>query len=555
MARRAAYRARRARPFSGRAFRERSRSELKTRLPGALSGVPATLQRAAKLGSENDACEREAEAVAGHVAAGRSAPSVSASSGGGGGIQRDAAPSEGGAAGAEAAAAAVRTGGRRLNAAERGFFEPRFGQDFSDVRVHSGQKVDAAAASIGARAYTVGSDIAFASGEYAPDTGAGRRLMAHELTHTLQQSGGGQSVQRQSAGSDDEPRATDYNRVELVFNGSELIVFGDGVELFRYDGDSGRPVQVSEEDAEACGADSRTDTYLNDARFTGVRNMGPIPAGEYRLSPSRITEFSTGEQIDLLVGGILGDDRVTVGGRSVHAGDWGAGRVHLRPVRLEQGPCGNVHRRSGFFLHGGVLRGSSGCIDIQTSFDELAAFLEGYRRNVTLRVNYDDPATRVGFWTGLGGGFAYSGFSFANQAALLTGVEHSAGDTRFVASAEYDAVLDWAGGALSAGVHVDIPVDDREAFVRAGLRANAEFRVLAALYGRIMGGGYYESAHDGLPAGGGLQAGGGLGYNFGPVQIEALYNLLAPIGDDDAASGDPRREAAHQALTRIGFEW
>jgi len=87
--------------------------------------------------------------------------------------------------------------GQALDAGARGFFEPRFGQAFSDVRVHDGAAADSAARSFGARAYALGSDLVFAHGEYAPGTDAGRRLLAHELTHVVQQRGAAaQHVQR-----------------------------------------------------------------------------------------------------------------------------------------------------------------------------------------------------------------------------------------------------------------------------------------------------------------------------------------------------------------------
>ncbi|TCM85034.1 DUF4157 domain-containing protein [Rhodovulum steppense] len=88
------------------------------------------------------------------------------------------------------AAAAVANGGRPLSPAERRFFEPRFGRDLSAVRLHEGTRAGAAARGIGARAYTLGQNIALAPGEYAPETREGRHLMAHELTHTLQQGKG-----------------------------------------------------------------------------------------------------------------------------------------------------------------------------------------------------------------------------------------------------------------------------------------------------------------------------------------------------------------------------
>ena len=99
-------------------------------------------------------------------------------------------------ASAEAAVAGL-TGGSPLPAAERAFFEPRLGRDLSAVRIHADQP---AATSIGARAFTLSRRIAFAPGEWQPGTVEGRRLLAHELAHVLQQgAGGGPVVRRQPA--------------------------------------------------------------------------------------------------------------------------------------------------------------------------------------------------------------------------------------------------------------------------------------------------------------------------------------------------------------------
>jgi outer membrane protein OmpA-like peptidoglycan-associated protein len=84
---------------------------------------------------------------------------------------------------------ALASRGESLDAATRQFMEPRFGHDFSAVRVHTGDTAAASASAIDALAYTVGRDIVFGSGSYAPSTPQGRRLLAHELTHTIQQGG------------------------------------------------------------------------------------------------------------------------------------------------------------------------------------------------------------------------------------------------------------------------------------------------------------------------------------------------------------------------------
>lgn len=81
-------------------------------------------------------------------------------------------------------------GGSPLDSATRGVMESRLGQDFGDVRIHTGAKADESAASVNAHAYTVGSDVVFSSGQYAPETPSGMRTLAHELTHVVQQRSG-----------------------------------------------------------------------------------------------------------------------------------------------------------------------------------------------------------------------------------------------------------------------------------------------------------------------------------------------------------------------------
>ncbi len=81
----------------------------------------------------------------------------------------------------------LRSPGQPLDAATRAFMEPRFGHDFSRVRVHTDAKAAEAARAVNALAYTVGRDVVFGAGQYRPGTGEGRRLVAHELTHVVQQ--------------------------------------------------------------------------------------------------------------------------------------------------------------------------------------------------------------------------------------------------------------------------------------------------------------------------------------------------------------------------------
>src|SRR5215217_8995003 len=81
----------------------------------------------------------------------------------------------------------LRSPGQPLDAATRAFMEPRFGHDFSTVRVHNDARAAESARAVNALAYTVGHDMAFGAGQYVPETSEGRRLVAHELAHVVQQ--------------------------------------------------------------------------------------------------------------------------------------------------------------------------------------------------------------------------------------------------------------------------------------------------------------------------------------------------------------------------------
>lgn len=157
----------------------------------------------------DDPSEREADSVAEQVMR-MSAPQVqracSACSGTGASTEDDPDPqiqrsADGGGEPAEAAdGIAGRLGsGRPLDPSVRSFFEPRYGVDFGAVRVHSDASADAAAKGVNALAFTLGRDVVFRSDQYAPHTESGRRLLAHELTHVVQQRGSVARVQREAA--------------------------------------------------------------------------------------------------------------------------------------------------------------------------------------------------------------------------------------------------------------------------------------------------------------------------------------------------------------------
>jgi hypothetical protein len=165
--------------------------------------LPGPLQAKLLVGSVDDPLEREADQVAERVmqAPPGRMPDISPVTphverkcqecGQEDEVRRKASP--GGAVGRQTAPAALEhalaSPGRPLDQPARDFVGPRLGRSLGQVRVHEGPLATAAALAVGARAFTVGRDIVFGAGEYAPSTASGRKLLAHELAHVVQQTG------------------------------------------------------------------------------------------------------------------------------------------------------------------------------------------------------------------------------------------------------------------------------------------------------------------------------------------------------------------------------
>jgi hypothetical protein len=188
----------------------------------ALPLTPAPLiQTKLTIGAADDPLEAEADRVAEHVLA---VPSHSCVNGTPPRIQRVSGQSARQVEAVPASVDRVLAGpGRSLDPALRQDMEQRFGHDFSKVRVHSGAFAEQSAREVSANAYTVGHNIVFGAGRFAPETHAGRRLLAHELTHILQQNaptgdgapGEGPPLMRQVAypGADIPVPPLDYKRI------------------------------------------------------------------------------------------------------------------------------------------------------------------------------------------------------------------------------------------------------------------------------------------------------------------------------------------------------
>lgn len=156
--------------------------------------VNERIQPKLEVGRPNDKYEREANRVAEQVVHMPSPPPRSQAGAAVAVLQRTtrqpirSGPNEG----AEAPALVQQvldSSGHPLDLGTRTEMETRFGQDFRDVRVHTDTKAAESARAVGALAYTAGRDIVFDHGRYSPDTHSGRHLLAHELTHVVQQKG------------------------------------------------------------------------------------------------------------------------------------------------------------------------------------------------------------------------------------------------------------------------------------------------------------------------------------------------------------------------------
>ena len=128
----------------------------------------------------------------------------------------------------------LRSPGSGLDAYTRAFFEPRFGRDLSGIRVHADPRAAESARAVAALAYTVGRDVVFGSGQYAPQTTAGRHLLAHEITHTLQQGAAAtpaSDLQIEAASSPAEREGE--HTADAVMSGARVRVMPQAVSLAR----------------------------------------------------------------------------------------------------------------------------------------------------------------------------------------------------------------------------------------------------------------------------------------------------------------------------------
>jgi len=203
---------------------------------------------------------------------------------------------------------ALRSGGRPLDSSTREFMESRFNYDFSHVRIHADRRAAASARSINALAYTVGRDVVFGRGQFSPYKSEGRKLLAHELAHVVQQSettNGAAVVQRQTgmspvltqpsvAGISLPTKSVEFDAAETISATNPKVV--ELISAYKAAG-FGATIKLSADFTEAAqlsSAKQKDEATQLMKRLHAVRDAltaGGVPADQVSIWPP--TAFST----------------------------------------------------------------------------------------------------------------------------------------------------------------------------------------------------------------------------------------------------------------------
>jgi hypothetical protein len=264
------------------------------------------IQRNPTVGQSDDRYEREADRVAERVTRTSAGPAVDVEPADG--LARRQRSAEQSTTDRDTARRieSLKGGGRPLPGPTRSFFESRFGRDFGNVRVHTDDRAAAAARSVDAVAFTTGRHVAFRSGSYRPGTKSGRRLLAHELTHVVQQ--GAHGGRRGAPESDRRLLQRQTEAAEQDDDGEEIEEAAD---------DEGGPCAVTTYDSgnftgEQIVADRQfvdslqtIDGYAADAEVSvhvthSFREAGETPEGAI-VEPANRSNHLAGHAIDMNV--------------------------------------------------------------------------------------------------------------------------------------------------------------------------------------------------------------------------------------------------------------
>lgn len=179
--------------------------------------------------------------------------------------------------------------GQPLDAGTRAFMEPRFGHDFSKVRVHSDTKAGESAAEVGAAAYTIGRQVVFAPGRYAPASTEGQALVAHELAHVIQQqtSDSAQLIAAPSSAEREAETAAAQVLDATQMNGN-VELSRTGLSLARAPQPGGGGTKPKTDPVEQARAAAFTRVFLARDRVGGLGPPSPLAPSTGPLAPSPI---------------------------------------------------------------------------------------------------------------------------------------------------------------------------------------------------------------------------------------------------------------------------
>ena len=179
----------------------------------------------------------------------------------------------------------MKGGGSPLPSEERTFFESRMGADFSDVRIHTGAQATETSSQLNAKAYTTGTDIAFNDGEYQPGTDSGRELIAHELTHVVQQGGAVQTKLQRREDSAVEGEEADTPTPEEKAEAEAAAIAADARAA-----EARTTSQGNTTDSQAQGEQKRSEGEGPKAEANASRAEGPVNDGEVKAQEVAIQE-------------------------------------------------------------------------------------------------------------------------------------------------------------------------------------------------------------------------------------------------------------------------
>jgi len=238
----------------------------------------------------------------------------------------------------------VGSSGRPLSAGARDFMEPRFGHDFSGVRVHTDDHASESARAVNAFAYTVGDHIAFQTGHYDPASSRGRRLLAHELTHVVQNRRHDTQFHRSSKEVSDPGDASEREAARvsdgIVSGGPGEVAQGSSAVLHRDIGDVAKDIGIGAAIAGGAGLIGLGIAALAGA-FRSCSGSHTIPNDVYDAIGTAWGQSGHGGETVAEHGGRMVKD--SAGKNAIRTGTGGSGSISLPDEQSGDTTTGTFH--------------------------------------------------------------------------------------------------------------------------------------------------------------------------------------------------------------------